>query len=114
MTARYRMPVCAVSEDDDLRISNADLPRFTALELWAEGERVRAALAQVTAEYSSGRHLLPAVYGDGWRLDGREWLERRLRAVRAERSHRKGARNGLRHSTTRTPPQALAMTLASE
>jgi hypothetical protein len=88
--ARYRLPVCGVSLEEDLRAVNADLPQLSRTQLWAEEARVTATLAYVTAEYASGCYRLPVVYDGPWRIDGREWLLRRLRAVHAEAQRRKG------------------------
>ncbi|MGO8684781.1 MAG: hypothetical protein ACLQUT_09430 [Thermoleophilia bacterium] len=94
VTSRYRLPVSAMSLEDDLRIRNDDLPAMTASELWAEDVRVSAALAQVTGERSTGRGVLSVVHAGVQRFDGREWLQRRLRAVNAERRRREGHRHG--------------------
>ncbi|OPZ43234.1 MAG: hypothetical protein BWY94_01928 [Actinobacteria bacterium ADurb.BinA094] len=40
----YRLPTAAASEDDDLRLANADLPRMSDAELLRELEHVRTAL----------------------------------------------------------------------
>jgi hypothetical protein len=86
---RYVLPNPLASSDDARKLSGRDIAPMTDRELYAEGIRLAAALAEAIAsesrvwlEWDQPPFAIHVV----------DWLERRLALVQAETRRRKGSR----------------------
>jgi hypothetical protein len=86
---RYVLPNPLASSDDARKLSGHDVAAMTDRELYAEGIRLAAALAQAIADES---RVWLEWDKPPYSVHVVDWLERRLGLVQAETRRRKGSR----------------------